>query len=147
MKNENLYQEEIEEESIDSEEEEEEEEEEEDDEIIDLNEFDLSMNKSSISMVKANIDREDDINNNNDALEKKMQLESTRNIENDSSNKVQNGNNLSNNQNNTGQVSIINAQQTTKIEERPLNSSINIISGVNNARDLKNIDISNEYFM
>ena len=133
MKNDNLYQEEIEEESIDSEEEDEEEDE---DEIIDYDQLEMTMNKSTISEIKANIHIEDD-NKNNYTIEKKSYLESTKNVENDNSiNKLRNTNNISN------LNTIGNVQQTTKSDEKILGTIGNNLGNVTNMKELNNIDFS-----
>ena len=131
MKNDNLYQEEVEEESFDSDEEEEEEE----DDIIDFDQLEMTMNKSTISEIKANIHRENE-NNNNITIDKKQNLDSTANVENDGINKVQNTYNVSN-LNTLGDV-----QQTTKLDDKIIGTNINSLSNVTNAKELKNIDLS-----
>ena len=131
MKNDNLYQEEVEEESFDSDEEEEEEE----DDIIDFDQLEMTMNKSTISEIKANIYRENE-NNNNITIDKKQNLDSTANVENDGINKVQNTYNVSN-LNTLGDV-----QQTTKLDDKIIGTNINSLSNVTNAKELKNIDLS-----
>ena len=131
MKNDNLYQEEVEEESFDSDEEEEEEE----DDIIDFDQLEMTMNKSTISEIKSNIHRENE-NNNNITIDKKQNLDSTANVENDGINKVQNTDNVSN-LNTLGDV-----QQTTKLDDKIIGTNINSLSNVTNAKELKNIDLS-----
>jgi hypothetical protein len=143
MKNDNLYQEEIEEESSDNEEEEEEEDDE--DDIINFDEIDMSMNKSTISNVKANIHREEEIINNKDAIEKKLLMDSSRNEEKElGSNKPQNDNNLTNNFSNTNVNTVVNNQLTSKIEDKDSKNTSNLmnLASVSNVKELKNIDLS-----
>ena len=143
MKNENLYQEEIEEESIDTEEEEEEEDDE--DDIINFDEIDMSMNKSTLSKIKVNIHREEEINNNKDAIEKKVTLNHTENAEEEVCiSKNPYDNNLTNNLTNTNINTVVNLQQTSKIEEKDSKNTSNMmnLANINNVKDLKNIDLS-----
>lgn len=138
MKKDNLYQEEATEEvSI---EEESEEEEEDDDETINFDELEMSMNKSSISNIKVNIQRENEINNNI-AINKKPYLDITT-AENDiSANKITNqniSNLLNTNQNTAGNI-----PQNNKIDDKIIITNNNPNNNQNNiANSIKNIDIS-----